>query len=197
MQDALRPLKQNLKRFRLQRGLSLSALAREANLSKSTLSKLEGGTANPSMDTLWALANALNVPFASLFLDEGEHPLIEVLRYEQAARVVRDGRGAFVSKNSTHDPHFTVRHILSRHARGELEAYCVDIDAKTEQEAAPHSKGVIEHAFVVAGRIEIRIGELAEELDEGDRITFTADRPHRYRALDGRPARIVTLLDYP
>ena len=197
MQEALRPLSLNIKRFRVERGLSLSALAREAQLSKSTLFKIEHAEANPSMDTLWSLANALNVPFASLFVDDGKHPLIEVLRYGQAARVVRDGRGAFFSKKSKHDPHFTVRHILSRHAGGELEFYSVDLSANTEREAAPHSKGVVEHAFVVAGRIEIRIGEVLEQLDEGDRMTFLADRPHVYRALDDRPARMVALLDYP
>jgi transcriptional regulator with XRE-family HTH domain len=199
MQDALRPLTNNLQRLRRERGLSLSLLARKAQLSKSTLSKLEHGKANPSMDTLWSLANALDVPFASLFIEESDRPLVEVLRHVDATRVIRDGRGAFVPKHSTphHDPHFVIRHILSRHPRGELEVYCVDITAATEREAAPHSKDVVEHVFVVTGRVEVRIGEIAESLDEGDRMTFAADRPHSYRSLDGRDARIVTLLDYP
>ena len=93
MQEALRPLAENIHRFRVQRGLSLSALARQARVSKSTLSKLERRQANPSMDTLWSLAEALNVPFASLFVSDGEHPMIEVLRRDQAPKVVRDGRG--------------------------------------------------------------------------------------------------------
>jgi XRE family transcriptional regulator, regulator of sulfur utilization len=196
MQQALGPLAHNIQRLRSQRGLSLSALAKEAQLSKSTLFKLERAEANPSMDTLWSLANALNVPFAALFVYEHEHPVIEVLRHANAPRVVRDGRGAFLSNNAKHDPHFTVRHVLSRHERGELEVYTVDIAADTERHAAPHSADVIEHALAVLGRVEIRIGDVVEELDEGDRMSFLANRPHVYRALDKRPARLVVLLDY-
>ena len=197
MQEALRPLAENIHRLRVQRGLSLSALAREARVSKSTLSKLERRQANPSMDTLWSLAEALNVPFGSLFVTDGEHPMIEVLRHDQAAKVVRDGRGAFLSRNTKLDSRFIVRHMLSLHTRGELEVYSVDIAANTEREASAHSKGVIEHAFTVAGRIEIRVGSVVEELSEGDRMSFVADRPHVYRALDDRAARLVVLFDYP
>jgi len=177
--------------------LSLSALAREAHVSKSTLSKLERRQANPSMDTLWSLAEALNVPFGSLFVTDGRHPMIEVLRQDQAAKVVRDGRGAFLSRNTKLDSRFIVRHMLSRHTRGELEVYSVDIAPTTEREASAHSKGVIEHAFVVAGRVEIRVSGVVEELNEGDRMSFLADRPHVYRALDEGAARLVVLFDYP
>jgi XRE family transcriptional regulator, regulator of sulfur utilization len=197
MQEAIHALTQNVQRLRTQRGLSLSALAREAQLSKSTLSQIEGGRANPSMDTLWSLASALNVPFAALFVADGEHPMIDVLRHDEAPRVARDGRGAFFSKSARHDPHFVVRHMLSRHERGELEVYSVDIDPQVERHAAPHSRGVIEHVYVVAGRVEVRVDNFGEQLGEGDRMSYRADRPHAYRALDGRAARIVALLDYP
>jgi transcriptional regulator with XRE-family HTH domain len=197
VQEALRPLAEKIQRLRVQQGLSLSALARSANVSKSTVFKLERAQANPSMDTLWSLANALNVPFASLFVNDGEHPLIDVLRYDLAPKVIRDGRGAFLGKNPKHDPHFVVRHVLSRHERGELEVYCVDIDPATDRDAAPHSKGVVEHTFVVAGRVEVRVGDVVEQLNEGDRMTFLGDRPHIYCALDNHAARFVALLDYP
>ena len=127
-----------------------------------------------------------------------EHPVIEVLRRELATKVVRDGRGAFLGKNPKHDPHFVIRHVLSRHDRGETEVYSRGhrSPAPIERPAA-HSNGVIEHAFGVAGRIEISVGDVVEQLDEGDRMTFLADRPHIYRALDNRAARFVVLLDYP
>jgi len=177
--------------------MSLSALARSAHVSKSTLFKLERREANPSMDTLWSLATALNVPFAALFVDDGAHPLVEVVRRADVPKVIRDGRGAFLGKNHKHDPHFVIRHILSRHARGELELYVVDIDPKIERHAAAHSNGVIEHLLVVSGRIEVTVNDVSEALEEGDRISFAADREHTYKALDDRPASGVVLLDYP
>ena len=55
-----------LRRLRASRGLSASALARQAGIAKSTLTQLELGRGNPGIETLWALANTLGVPFAEL-----------------------------------------------------------------------------------------------------------------------------------
>src|SRR5699024_12139806 len=45
-----------LKRERLRAGLSLSEVPRRAGIGKSTMSGLETGTGNPSLETMWALA---------------------------------------------------------------------------------------------------------------------------------------------
>ncbi|QCG67573.2 MULTISPECIES: helix-turn-helix domain-containing protein [Pseudomonas] len=39
-------------------GLSLTELAKRAGVAKSTLSQLESGIGNPSIETLWSLLNA-------------------------------------------------------------------------------------------------------------------------------------------
>jgi len=54
--------------------ISLSALAAKAGLAKSTLSQLEGGKGNPNVETLWALATALGIPFSSLFEAASSRP---------------------------------------------------------------------------------------------------------------------------
>jgi transcriptional regulator with XRE-family HTH domain len=58
----------NIRRFRLERDLSLSELARRANISKGYISNLERGEANarPSGETLYALAEALGVTMSDL-----------------------------------------------------------------------------------------------------------------------------------
>src|SRR5690606_19414027 len=56
----------SLQRERRRAGLSLGELARRAGVAKSTLSQLETGRGNPSIETLWALCVALDVPFSAL-----------------------------------------------------------------------------------------------------------------------------------
>src|SRR5689334_3942299 len=70
-----------LRRERERVGISLAELARRAGLAKSTLSQLEAGTGNPSIETLWSLGVALGVPFSNLV----EPPV--------AIRVIRAGEG--------------------------------------------------------------------------------------------------------
>jgi len=54
-------LGQNIKRLRLEKGISQDVLARQADLKLSNLAKLEGGfNANPTLSTLIAIANVLS-----------------------------------------------------------------------------------------------------------------------------------------
>ncbi len=74
-----------LRRERERVGISLTELARRAGVAKSTLSQLESGTGNPSVETLWALGVALGVPFSRLV-----EPVDDVVR------VIRAGDGPHV-----------------------------------------------------------------------------------------------------
>jgi len=50
-------------------GLSLSELAQRASIGKATLSGLETGTRNPTLETLYAVSTQLNLPLAVLLAD--------------------------------------------------------------------------------------------------------------------------------
>jgi transcriptional regulator with XRE-family HTH domain len=182
MRSATHALARNIRRKRLERAISLSELARTAGVSKATLSGLERGGGNPSVDTVWALAQALNVPFGALF-DDDDNDVIHVRRIG-AAPVVSSAKG------------FTGRRLLTCQGRGGLELYVLDLEEGATRNAAPHSPGVIEHVIVVAGRAEVGPDEEPTVLEAGDCLTFSADRPHHYYALD-RPARLLSLTEYP
>src|ERR1700760_1611624 len=68
----------SLRRERQRTGLSLTEVARRAGVAKSTLSQLESGTGNPSLETLWALCVTLDVPFSRLI--DPPRPHIQVIR---------------------------------------------------------------------------------------------------------------------
>jgi transcriptional regulator with XRE-family HTH domain len=61
----------NVRRFRPERGYSLSELARRAGLAKQTLSSIEAGQANPTVLTLTEIATALGIPVAYLLTEYG------------------------------------------------------------------------------------------------------------------------------
>jgi transcriptional regulator with XRE-family HTH domain len=178
----LEPVAHNLRRIRLQRELSLSGLARVAGVSKSTLSELERGRGNPSIDTLWALASALNVPFSGLF-EEGGNGDIRVVRLDKTPVVSQDGDT------------FRSRHLVTGHAPREVELFVVDLARNSRRDAAGHSPGVVEHVIVMDGCADVGPLGRSEVLEVGDCITFPADRPHIYRAFDD-PLRLLVVHEY-
>jgi transcriptional regulator with XRE-family HTH domain len=182
MQPAAQALARSLKRRRLERAISLSELARRAGVSKATLSSLERGTGNPSVDTVWALAEALKVPFGDLF-DGAEEDVIKVHRLKDA-QIVSEEDG------------FRGRRLLSRQGRGGFELYVLELAAGAKRNAAGHSPGVTEHVLVLDGQVEAGPDDDAATLAAGDYLTFAADLPHHYHALAGA-ARVLLLTDYP
>ncbi len=78
MTQPISVIAKSLVRERLRTGLSLAEIARRAGIAKSTLSQLESGNGNPSLETLWSLCVALDIPFARLL--EPQQPVTQVIR---------------------------------------------------------------------------------------------------------------------
>jgi len=64
-------LGEKIKFLRENKGLNLSELAKCAGVAKSTLFKIEENKTNPTINTVWAIAEVLGVPFGEL-VGEGE-----------------------------------------------------------------------------------------------------------------------------
>jgi XRE family transcriptional regulator, regulator of sulfur utilization len=192
VQEVVGPIARNLRRLREQQNLSISAVADRAGLSKSTLSKLERGNGNPSIDTLWGLARVLGVPFATLF-EEIDQPDVEVLRFADAPIVAGPGRGAL---QEAAIEGVDLRFLEGFGGRTKFEVYTVDLQAGVRHSSAPHTPGIIEHVVVSEGRADIGPDGASAILEPGDRIRFPADRAHHYEALDA-PVRLIAILDYP
>lgn len=56
-----------IKGLRMEQGLKLESLANDLELATSTLSRIESGRRNPSLDVLEALADALGVKVSDIF----------------------------------------------------------------------------------------------------------------------------------
>src|SRR5438045_1732858 len=83
-------LASNLRRLRIARHLSLSELARATSISKATLSSVENARANPTIETLGALASALRVTLGEL-LEELAPGDVRVVRARAGRPEAQDG----------------------------------------------------------------------------------------------------------
>jgi transcriptional regulator with XRE-family HTH domain len=163
--------------LRIARHLSLSELARATGVSKATLSGIENGRANPTIETLAGLAGALRVSLVEL-LEELPPPAVRVVRASASTPTPRDGL-----------PRRLVDEIAGGRA---IELSELRLAAGQSREEAPAARGTRAHLFVLEGKLIAGPIELGTELGTGDYAAFPADVPHGYETLR-RPARALLL----
>jgi transcriptional regulator with XRE-family HTH domain len=159
-----------LRRERTRAGLSLSELAKRAGIAKSTLSQLEGASGNPSVETLWALAVALGVPFSALV----EPPV-------PAVRVIRSGEGPAVRSEQA-DYVGTLLSAGPPNVRRDI--YDIRLEPGSVRHSEPHIPGSVEHIVVSAGKVKAGPDGESVELGPGDYMSYRGDVPHAYEALE-------------
>jgi transcriptional regulator with XRE-family HTH domain len=172
----------NVARWRASRGWSMGDLAKASGIAKSTLSAIEAGAANPSMETLLHLSTALGVPFGEL-VTTGP-PRLDVLRAGNGPQIESAG-GSF--RGSL---------LRSSGRRVTVELYAFDVVQGRRYRAVPHPDGVVETIVCTAGRVLVGPVDETVELGRGDRVTFAADVPHVYEALRATTSVVLTL-EYP
>jgi transcriptional regulator with XRE-family HTH domain len=180
--EFVRAVAANIRSLRREAGMTLSELAGASGLGKSTLAQLESGKANPSVETLWAIGAALKVPFAQL-----------VAEHRPALRVVRAADVPAV--RSAEAPGWAGRLLSATQRRGTFDLYALDLEAGSVRHADAHHAGVEEHLVVVTGRLRVGPQSGPVELAAGDLVTFVADVPHVYEALEATHA--VLVMSYP
>jgi len=159
----------------MERGLTLSGLSQRSGIAKSTLYLIESGQGNPTIETLWAIANALETPFGTLV---------------EGVDTIGD------SSSSAQRTGVRVRFIGRYGTSPEIEVYEMTIAAGYRRTSSAHPPGVHERVIVLSG--EMLVGEAAQTvlLRSGQSHFFKADVEHSYAALNGDASAIV-FVEYP
>lgn len=160
----------SLQQERHRAGLSLAEVARRAGIAKSTLSQLESGQGNPSVETLWALSVTLDVPFARLV--EPQRPRVQV---------IRAGEGVAVASEQAD---YVATLLASGQSRTRRDIYLISVQPGTPRESDPHMAGVIEHVVLSRGRALVGTADDPVELAPGDYISYPGDVAHVFKALE-------------
>ena len=168
----------SLRRERRRSGLSLTEVARRAGIAKSTLSQLESGTGNPSVETLWAICLALDAPFSRLL----DPPLSQT-------QVIRADEGPTVAAAEA-DYRATLLAACPPGARRDI--YRIQAEPGPARASEPHMPGVVEHVVLSTGRALVGLTGEPVALAPGDYIKYQGDLAHVFEALE--PGTLAVLL---
>ena len=167
--DLIAVVAANIRRLRGEQGRTLSELARASGIAKATLSALEAGKGNPTIETLSSLATALGVPFGDLLAGGGPEPV----------HVVHADEGATVPGTAN-----DLRLIVRLPGNPPIELYEARFPPRSRRSAGAHGPGTREHVLVVQGALRT-----------GDYAGFAADELHLYEA-GPRGARALLIMQW-
>lgn len=180
----------HLRDARRRRHLSLRDLAGRLGLSPSLISQVETGRARPSVSTLYAIANELDVSLDELLFNDvgrgrsGDAPLAVVpadappipaaqatghaVQRADDRKVIRLASGVVWERLTTESiPGIDFLYVT----------YEVGGASSPENEFQRH--GGHEWGFVISGRLGVTIGFEEHELGAGDSISIESTVPHR------------------
>ena len=164
-----------LRQLRQERDLSLSELARRAGVGKATLSGLENGTRNPTLETLYAVTAGLGVPLAAVLArrSEGKPAVLRGTAVEATLLEIFD------------DPTVTA------------ELYRLRVPPGPVQTSPAHHPGVTEHVTVFAGVLRAGPVDAPMLAGPGEHIRWQSDVPHVYGAYGDEEVLASLLVRYP
>ena len=181
--DSMPAVGANLRRMRVKRGLSLERLARASGVSRAMLCQIELSQSAPTINILWKVARALNVPFSALITDQS--PSRTKILNATNAKVLKSADGSFSS-----------RALFPFDEPRTVEFYELHLAPLSTERAEPHAPGTIENLVVTNGCLEVRVADTRYLLATGDALQFEADAPHEYRNPGDTPAVIYLVMTY-
>jgi transcriptional regulator with XRE-family HTH domain len=195
---------------RAERGLRVAELAREIRVTPSLISQIERGQSRPSVSTLFALAQALDVPVDAFFREppavsppdaagaavpaaaaQVEPPAGVGRHLAEARYVVRQGNRATI------DIEGGVRwERLTPETMPHLDFFELVYGPGAESNPTLYSHPGTEMVLMLSGSLDISVGFETYRLAPGDSMEFPSSLPHRYANPGHTEARAVTVIMY-
>jgi transcriptional regulator with XRE-family HTH domain len=155
--------------LRKRKHLTLEQLAKKSGISRSMLSQIERGAANPTFATLWSLTRALDIDFAML-TGAGEPPRPEPVIEKMGA--------SFTPSISSPDGKCTLQILGPLNSASLIEWYDLRIEPGAVLHSAPHAPGAIEHLTLTEGDVRVRSGVTEAIASTGETLRYPADLEH-------------------
>ena len=173
---------QRVKSLRSQRKWTLEQLSAVSGVSRSMLSQIERGTANPTLGVAHRIASAFEMTLADLVEPPAVRSRIDVVRADDGSSIFRD------------DENCRIRTLSPLHLEKDVEFYELRLKVGGELDSAPHFEGTREFITIEKGAVRLTSQDESTELSEGDSAHYPADVPHRIENI-GQGESVAFLVD--
>ena len=173
----LNTIGRNIRQLRMERGMTLQALADQTRLSPSMLSLLERGKTGPSIGTLVVIAASLGAQMNDLLDSAGATADNMVSRVKDQPVFTTDAG--------------VTRRILKQDRIRNIEIALNEYQPGTSSAPTAHGHEGYEFGIVLDGTLEVTVNEQMETLRPGDLISFASPQPHRFANPGSKRSRTI------
>ena len=152
--------------LRQQHNFTLNQLATASGVSRSMLSQIERGQANPTLGVTFRIAKAFDMSIGELVDDPSASSPIEVIHGSDTGNVFRN------------DDECQIRTLSPLHMEKHVEFYEVKLKPGCELASAPHFEGTRELVTITSGSARLEAAGSESSLQTGDSAHYRADVPH-------------------
>ena len=169
-------LGRTVQRLRKAYNLSLSDLSEQSGVAKSIISQIERNETNPTLSTIWRLAQALDVSIERVLQGAQDEPFIEKSsRGDTPILLSEDGKCRLAITGWIKTVEWLQWYDFSADPGGVLES-----DA--------HQRGSVECLSVLDGELEVEVAGAIETAKAGETLRYRCDCPHVIRNRSAKPA---------
>lgn len=165
MNRAANFLAKNILNLRKSKNWTQNDLAKTAGIPRTTLSHIESGTGNPSLNNLLKISEALHVNLEELL--SKPKAFAEKFSKDNLPQELR-------SKNS-----IRITKLIPHNIQG-LEFEKLEFQVGAHMKGNPHLKGSHEYFYCLQGNIRVYVSGEAFDLKAGELLYFPGDQAHAY-----------------
>jgi transcriptional regulator with XRE-family HTH domain len=165
-----------VQRLRKAYNLSLSELSQQSGVAKSIISQIERNETNPTLATIWRLAQALDVSIERVLQSAADEPFLEkTTKADTPILVSDDGRCRLAIVGWIKTVEW-------------LQVYEFHAEPGGVLESEAHQRGSVESLSLREGELAVEVDGVAETVKAGETLRYRCDRPHVIRNLGKIPA---------
>lgn len=179
-------LRGRVRELRKRRGWTLEQLSAACGVSRSMLSEIERGNANPTLAVAFRIAQAFSMSLGDL-VDapaNARKSRIDVIRADDRAYHYRN------------DKNVRVRTLSPLRLEKSVEYYEVTLRPGAGLASSPHFEGARELITVQRGSVKVTSDGEHVALNRGDSAHYPADVPHAIKNASGEDAVVFLVVTY-
>ncbi len=162
-------LGRTVQRLRKGLGYSLAELSEQSGVAKSIISQIERNETNPTLATIWRLAQAFDMPIEKVLQSADDEAFVEyTTRGDTPILVSDDGKCHLAITGWIKTVEWLQWYDFTAEPGGILAS-------------EPHQRGSIENLSVLSGELEVEVAGITMSCAQGETLRYRCDRAHIIR----------------